>query len=48
LVALYAFNHGWIQDRWQWITWFGDWFLLTLALSAVAIAINQTFTKGKA
>lgn len=30
----------------HWIASTGNWFVLMLALSAVAIAINQTFTKG--
>lgn len=36
----------WRESLPSWIAATGDWFLLMLALSGAAIAINQTFTKG--
>lgn len=42
-VSLYAFHRQIVPE---WLGYLGDWFILMLALSTVAIAINQTFTKS--
>lgn len=42
-VSIFAFFHA----NWApWLQTAGDWFCLMLALSTVAIVINQAFTKG--
>lgn len=40
-------SFAWFQDSLpDWLTSFGDWFILMLALSSIAIIINQQWTKG--
>lgn len=42
-VSAYVFTR---EAHPEWLRTGGDWFLLMLALSAGAIAVNQAFTKG--